>query len=38
MTGAEAATPTTDSGTENKPPKEDSGLDSGTTAPAPSPA
>ena len=38
MSGAEAATPTTDSGTENKPPKEDSGLDSGTTAPAPSPA
>ena len=38
MTGAEAATPTTDSGTENKPPKEDPGLDSGTTAPAPSPA
>ncbi|MGB0587120.1 MAG: ATP-dependent zinc metalloprotease FtsH [Limisphaerales bacterium] len=38
MTGAKAATPTTDSGTENKPPKEDSGLDSGTTAPAPSPA
>ena len=38
MTGSEAATPTTDSGSENKPPKEDSGLDSGTTAPAPSPA
>ena len=38
MTGAEAATPTTDSDAENNPPKEDSGLDSGTTAPAPSPA
>ncbi|MCH2602797.1 MAG: ATP-dependent zinc metalloprotease FtsH [Pedosphaera sp.] len=38
MTGAEASTPTTDSDTENNPPKEDSGLDSGTTAPAPSPA
>ena len=38
MTGAEASTPTTDSDAENNPPKEDSGLDSGTTAPAPSPA